>query len=250
MTITNVLLNGKLHSVNEWAGYAPRNRPSVFCPLCNERLTMRLGENRVYHAAHRRGSKCALTNPETAEHYNTKLLIWSELNQSRDYFVSYKCESCENKIRFNVFDYDYCEMEKSVNSIRPDITLFKNGKPCGAIEVLVTHAVDYSKRQKFIDYKLPWIEITSDFKITQWGNIKQIDYLVIRRCPDCYDKSIPIARSIICKAYKDRRYQLRINYAYWNPYFKNEEVFDPDLLRLNKMIVVRCLVEDKEIQVA
>jgi hypothetical protein len=54
------------------------------------------------------------------------------------------------------------KVEHSINNIRPDIVLLKEGKEIGGIEIAVTHEVDNQKEIKYKELGLKWIEIFID----------------------------------------------------------------------------------------
>ena len=52
-----------------------RERAPFACPACGEEVLARLGPMRARHFAHRPGSRCPLTAPETALHLDAKLRL-------------------------------------------------------------------------------------------------------------------------------------------------------------------------------
>jgi hypothetical protein len=64
--------------------------------------------------------------------------------------------------------WDRVEVEHSVDSLRPDITLFRNGVPIGVIEIFVTHEVDNEKSARLDKMELPWIEVKASNDVLGW----------------------------------------------------------------------------------
>lgn len=55
-----------------------------FCPVCGEALVLKLGERRIYHFAHKRGSVCSKSNEnETPYHMEGKLQLFRWLRKHR-----------------------------------------------------------------------------------------------------------------------------------------------------------------------
>src|SRR5687767_11811769 len=65
--------------VSTFAGQKPRERPPAWCPLCGDRVTLKLGEQLADHAAHAAGATCVAQTPEGIEHLETKLHLVREL---------------------------------------------------------------------------------------------------------------------------------------------------------------------------
>ncbi|MEQ1635036.1 MAG: hypothetical protein ABL997_21835, partial [Planctomycetota bacterium] len=51
------------------------------------------------------------------------------------------------------------EVEHSVGTRRPDLTLTRGGKAVAAVEVFATHAVDGEKARVLASLRLPWVEV-------------------------------------------------------------------------------------------
>lgn len=73
--LTWVMVDGTPRHVSDFASTPARRRPECFCHHCGERLTMKLGDVRRHHAAHRPGAECPTTRPETALHSDCKLAL-------------------------------------------------------------------------------------------------------------------------------------------------------------------------------
>lgn len=128
------------------------------CPYCGEKLVAKKGNIKSHHFAHISGSNCAY-GYETSLHRLAKEMI-EELNYiilpsveigrgMHDEILLYP--SCKIKI-------DCVELEKKYNKIRPDI-LLRCGNKVLAIEVYVSHKVDFEKLQKVQKDNLSMIEI-------------------------------------------------------------------------------------------
>jgi competence CoiA-like predicted nuclease len=62
---------------------------------------MKLGDERVHHYAHKINIACAATNPETAQHLNTKFHIYNELLKSKQLIITKPCYGrCGYKKKF------------------------------------------------------------------------------------------------------------------------------------------------------
>jgi hypothetical protein len=178
--------------VSSFATLSVGRRPSVICPECQQPVTLKLGPERRHHAAHRPGDECAATHPETALHINVKCHIAAVLEGAiggtRPLMVKRRCigpdavwsrkrkglvpaESqrgvCERSIDSVWLPaWDAIRLESSLRlaEIRrvPDIVLEKDGVAIGAIEVLVSHAVDGEKGAALAALGVPWLEIRAD----------------------------------------------------------------------------------------
>src|SRR5688500_9681928 len=93
-----VLVDNEIHHVSDFAHLKPRERPSAICPACKETAIMKLGQVKAHHFAHKIGSDCALTTPETALHYNMKHYIHNQLQATNTIWVRQSCKNygCKN----------------------------------------------------------------------------------------------------------------------------------------------------------
>ena len=193
-----VIDNGMDKHVSEYGGLSPRERPVVYCPECNERLILRLGKKRAWHAAHQKDAKsCVLTQPESALHYNTKMFLAEQLKIASMVVVTeackghlgYKSNDCKesNTVQW-ISNWEDVVVERNVHHLRPDISLKRNGKTIGCVEVKVTHAVGEEKIKCFSDLELDWIEVeaTSDLihGDNQWRPCKPLS--VMNMGPEAY----------------------------------------------------------------
>lgn len=175
-----VIYEDTLHHVSNFANQPVKQRPDVFCPNCRATVILKLGERKAHHVAHKPDSLCILIKPETVLHLNTKVYIYSQLLNAQKLYINQYCtgwiapnignyeggqRACrgESARRFLwLADWDRVEVESRVESRRPDIVLYRDGKPIAAIEVKATHAVD---EQKMLDLELsglPWLEVEAD----------------------------------------------------------------------------------------
>lgn len=159
--------NGNRHRVSEYASLAPSARPDVSCPVCHDRVTLKLGARVTHHAAHRPGVDCAATNPETALHLNVKLHLAEELKNAQALVVRQNCSNRTRRGCAEVREFELARgwtdvrVEMTVGSRRPDITFLYEREAFAAIEVAVTHLVDAEKSIDLERQGLRWIEVTA-----------------------------------------------------------------------------------------
>lgn len=199
-----VLHEGGYCHVSRFARLSPRARPQVFCPECEREVILHLGQQYAHHAAHRPGAVCALTRPETARHFNTKLHLYTQLSKRRRLLIAQPCYGwwaptvenvpgghveCTGKHRPYLWleGWDRVEVEKFVGSRKPDIVIYRGNQAVAAIEVRATHAVDMDKRADLEALGLPWIEIAADEDFyggeEPWTPDKPVDYLECSQDP-------------------------------------------------------------------
>ena len=166
-----VLVEGKLCEVSAFKDIAPKARPKVYCPVCERQVTLKLGQKKVHHFAHRPEDVCPSTNPETALHLNCKFHIYRQLQEAKTVYTVTSCDGCgKQKPIIWKRNWDTVEIEYNMNSIRPDIALLENGIVIGAIEIFVTHAVDSEKEQRLRSQQIDWIEIIGRERIYEEPN--------------------------------------------------------------------------------
>jgi hypothetical protein len=147
------------------------------CPNCGERLIARKGEMNEHHFAHDHNSYC-IGAYESALH----LLAKEVVSQGRELFMPeleiqvslvgvdgielYR----ENSQSAYILQYEKVEVEQTVDSYRPDLTLileqtiitdriYYGMESCIDVEVKVTHGVDEEKLAKVATVNRPMIEI-------------------------------------------------------------------------------------------
>jgi hypothetical protein len=149
--------------VSEFSNLPVGRRPHVFCPVCDSEVTMRLGDDVRDHVAHRPGSICSLTAPETARHLNAKLHIARELESIHHIDLQHLCgEGCGESVEISsawTAPWDSARPETRVDTLRPDVVLFAGGKAVAAIEVAETHPVPKEKVEHLAKLGLPWVEV-------------------------------------------------------------------------------------------
>lgn len=171
------LVEGKIRNVSDFAHMSPKNRPSVFCPDCESPLILKLGTSgkMIHHAAHKSSdSECSLASGEGILHFHTKNYVFEQLKKGSQLFIKQICSGWmmhDHKIEctpknFRSFlwteNWDDVQMERRAGNLRPDITLYTNGKTTAAIEIRVHHAVDEAKEIAFREMNLPWVEIKAE----------------------------------------------------------------------------------------
>ncbi len=145
----------------------PRRREArapFTCPFCREPLVARLGRVRARHFAHRPGSTCPLTAPETALHQNAKerllLLCREAFAGRRRLIVAARCPSCRRPTPADLAALgDGAEEEAPVGPLRADVLVTRRGRPALAFEVRVAHAVGEAKAEALGALGLPAAEV-------------------------------------------------------------------------------------------
>lgn len=172
-----VIHEDALHHVSDFVSWPVKHRPDVLCPDCRSAVILKLGERKAHHVAHKPDSLCLLTKPETVLHLNTKAYLRSQLTNAQSLYINQYCtgwiapeigayegghRACRGE-RERMFlwlsGWDRVEVESFVESRKPDIVLYRDGKPVAAIEVKATHAVDEQKRIDLERAGLPWLEV-------------------------------------------------------------------------------------------
>jgi hypothetical protein len=171
--VTWVIVDGVPRHVSDFASTPVRRRPECFCHHCGERLTMKLGHVLEHHAAHRPGADCPTTHPETALHSDCKLALAAALRDfaSPDAVMSYRLrcvgagdEPCSRTTVIQwTGGWDSVHIERRLNDAsRPDILLWRDGSPVGAVEIVVSHALAAAKSESLATLGVPWVEIDAD----------------------------------------------------------------------------------------
>lgn len=141
-----------------------RARAPFSCLGCGEPLVPRLGRIRARHFAHRPGSACPLTAPETILHLDAKerLLALCEdaFRGRRAVTVLARCPSCRRATpRDLAREGDAAVAEGAVGGLRADVLVLRDGRPALALEVKVTHAIDPGKEAALAAAEVPAVEI-------------------------------------------------------------------------------------------
>ena len=154
--------DGEKVRASTFVGIAPRLRPRVVCLCCDEVVTPKAGTEVTPHFAHRAGSACALTNPETAAHFNAKMHVAAMLSACSVVRVLGRCpEGHAHALEWDLPDGHTVEVERAVGSRRPDVLVTVDGAPWLAVEVLHTHAVDDEKAADLNATVVDWFEVRS-----------------------------------------------------------------------------------------
>jgi len=183
------LVDGQRVSASSMVGVDPEKRPAAVCPCCSEAVTWKAGTVVTPHVAHRPGSSCAVTNPETAAHWNAKYRLAERLNAGEPLTFDVPCEDCgylcrasinlaevgvESRLQYlwsfrdDVWDLFFhapnqvrAEVERAVGNRRVDVALVCCDRVIAAIEIKHSHAVDEQKRRDLAEHRVPWIEVSS-----------------------------------------------------------------------------------------
>jgi hypothetical protein len=140
------------------------DRAPFACPGCGEPVVPRLGAVRARHFAHRPGSTCPLTRPETALHLNAKerlLFLCAEAFAGRlRVRLGARCPGCRREAPLDLAAVgDAASAEGSVGALRADVLVTRGGAPALALEVRVTHALDPAKEEALAALSVPALEI-------------------------------------------------------------------------------------------
>jgi hypothetical protein len=170
------------------------DRAPFRCIGCGDALLPRLGAQRARHFAHRPGSQCALTRPETALHLNAKerLLALCALAFAgeRRVLVLARCPGCRRETPLDLgATGDGAFAEAAAGSRRCDVLVTRCGAAALALEVKVSHAVDGRKEAALAELRVPAVEIDAR---EPWERedeagvaIVPVRSLGFERCPAC-----------------------------------------------------------------
>ena len=141
-----------------------RGRAPFTCLGCGEELIPHLGRIRTPHFAHRAGSTCPLTAPETALHLDAKeRLLWlceDAFSGRRRVRAMARCPECRRLAPVDVASTgDAAETEGAVGLLRADVLVRAGGRPALAFEVRVTHAVEPEKEAALGTAGVPAVEV-------------------------------------------------------------------------------------------
>lgn len=203
-----VRFEGREVHVSRFAHLKPSQRPDVYCPVCEEPVTPKLGPEVSHHWAHHPDSHCPARQAESAAHLNSKFHIADRLQiatgltsliRSPVLRVAVPCvypelpgststlRRCPAK-RVNLFveGWNEVRVERSLESVRPDILLLNNGVPQGAVEIRQAHSVSDGKAARLNDLGVPWVEVAADpaeFQPGGWTLDEPL--LALRKHPRC-----------------------------------------------------------------
>ena len=139
-------------------------RAPFACPRCGEDVVARLGPVRARHFAHRPGSTCPLTAPESALHQNVKeRLLWlcaEAFAGRRRVHLEVRCPGCRRPAGVDLAGLgDGAALEGAVGALRADVLVYRGGRPALALEVRVAHAVPPGKEEALERLGLPAAEL-------------------------------------------------------------------------------------------
>jgi hypothetical protein len=158
----------------------PRRRPRSFCPVCLERVWLKLGARNRPHYAHLAGSECAAARGEGALHHAAKVHLAEQLGGGAPIRVRPIChrvpqerstERCTAAPESGwPVRWDEVRVEHSLPSMRADLVLLLGGEVVAAVEVYASHAVDDEKAAKYRGLGIPWIEVPARGVLPEHGD--------------------------------------------------------------------------------
>ncbi|HJV16841.1 MAG TPA: competence protein CoiA family protein [Bacillales bacterium] len=150
-----------------------RTREEFFCPVCGEKVALKLGDKRIFHFAHQKGGSCRdFFENETQYHMKGKLQLYQWLKNQK---IS-------------------CELEYYDKEIRqcPDILFIYHGKKF-ALEYqcsIIPEEVFTKRTENYLQhgYTPLWILGGNHFKPTNHGTVSltNFHYLFLRRTSEGY----------------------------------------------------------------
>jgi hypothetical protein len=156
--------DGRLAPATSLDAASRRARAPFACPGCGDEVIPHLGARRARHFAHRPGSACPLTSPETALHFNAKTRLLALCDEAfrgaRRVTLLARCAACRRADPRDLAALgDEAIAEGAVGALRADVLVRRAGAPALALEVLVTHAVDAAKEAALASAAVPAVEI-------------------------------------------------------------------------------------------
>lgn len=156
---------------------------TLCCPFCNYPVSKKAGSVRRHHFSHKAGSDCNVS-AETLLHEGAKVYIFNKLETKQPFEISINVAFLKDSLakelllKLNLSSisikstdilsepYHFNEIEKAIQSIRPDVVSYKNSIKDApfAWEVYVTHEIEPDKKEYFASQSIPFIElIPSEF---------------------------------------------------------------------------------------
>jgi hypothetical protein len=176
------LLEGTLHLLVPVAAYRalpPRRRPRSFCPVCLERVWMKLGTRNRAHYAHLAGSQCAAARGEGALHHAAKIHLAEQLGRGIPVVVRPLCHRVPEERSTErctaapetpwPVRWDEVRVEHSLPSLRADLVLMRDGSVVAAVEVYASNAVDDVRAARYRELGIPWIEVPARGVLPEHG---------------------------------------------------------------------------------
>jgi hypothetical protein len=155
--------------VTRYAHLPPPARPPAHCPVCLERVSMKLGGLMRHHYAHRPGSTCAASTGEGALHLAAKLHLADRLARATAIEVEHRCAGAAtdrasggcSAVEREIWSvrWDEVSIEHDLSGVRADILLLAKGAPAAAIEVRVSNPVDAERAARYARLSLSWLEV-------------------------------------------------------------------------------------------
>jgi hypothetical protein len=141
-----------------------RARAPFTCLGCGEELVPHLGRIRAPHFAHRAGSRCPLTAPESALHLDAKERLLARCADAfagrRRLVALARCPACRRARPIDVAALgDRAVGEGAVGALRADVLVLAGARPAFAFEVRVTHAVEPEKEAALAAAGVPAVEL-------------------------------------------------------------------------------------------
>ncbi|MDS0527584.1 hypothetical protein NNC19_17980 [Clostridium sp. SHJSY1] len=179
-------------------------RCNCVCPECRQPLEARLGNKNIRHFAHS-NQNCKNAFETTLHKFAKEILeksrkiklpelklIYNKYYKSMsDFELSYykfdyknflDNEGYKEKTIANEFflEFDEIKLETQINTIVPDIIVYKNGVPL-LIEIAVTHYIDNEKERKIKELGISTIEIDLNIKEIDCYNFdrKVIEHIIV-----------------------------------------------------------------------
>ncbi|MDR9423663.1 MAG: competence protein CoiA family protein [Marinobacter sp.] len=175
-----------------------------FCPNCDDEVTLRQGDVRVAHFAHRSGTSC---NPESAIHKIAKWLIVEAITKNarsdqQTLSVERQCEHCDKPTAQDLppGTFSAAREEEWVGSYKVDVVGFRGATKALGVEVRHTHPVGEEKAEQL---NIPWIELDALSVIenpSRW--IAVASRMKTALCPPC--KSIVKSKQQLLKRWNIR----------------------------------------------
>jgi hypothetical protein len=134
------------------------------CPRCGEELVARLGRVRARHFAHRPGSACPLTSPESALHQNAKERLLRLFRESRAgtrrVRLAVRCPRCRRPAPVDLAGTgDDAVLEGALGALRADVLVTRSGRPSLALEVRATHPLPGEKEDALAALGVAAVEV-------------------------------------------------------------------------------------------
>jgi hypothetical protein len=161
-----VLYGGKHTLVSTFEGIAPKDRPVVQCPGCQNEVILKIGKINPPHYAHKPNSWCN----ESALHLNSKMNLVEQLEKGNRLSCSVPCGGgCGDEKQIPLFNgWNQVKPEFTLGNIRPDVMLLKAGQPIGCIEVTHTHSMGIEKEQFLFKANIPTLELEASEGLCNW----------------------------------------------------------------------------------